>query len=525
MIRERSLEESLAGHLRERLERLDAGAARFARYRDDPVAFSRDVIGREPWSRQCEVLDALVTDDQVTIRSCNGAGKTFLAALAVWWYVKTRGAGAEVYLASTKGEQAEKGLWKEIRHLYLSSKQPLGGDLPKLGKTGWQGDEHEQIAVLTAKKAEAMAGMRSRRMMIVADEASGIDDALIDAMWGMLSGGGKFLLIGNPMRSEGAFFRSHRRESDWTRFGFSAFDIPNVIEGRTVVEGLTTLGWVEGRKREWGEDSALYKIRVLGQFVVDESGKPIPWDAIVAAQERWSTTKAEGLLRIGLDPAGPGEAGDRTSMTAVRGLRMLEEVGGETWTDDEKIVQLLGFVARHRLADETPEVVVDSDGPIGSKLFTRLVGVANAQRSGRKFAVRSVKPSSKAQREPDLYDRVREELFANLALWVKRGGAITAEDKLAHELNTPNWRGTLAGLLKLTDKREIRKVLHRSPDRADSLALAVWQPSVWRPDDPAAEQATPEPETPQDAAQEFDMVSGNEVWWGDEGSGSGDPSF
>jgi phage terminase large subunit len=513
MIRERSLEESLAGHLRERLERLDAGAAKFARYHDDPIDFSRNVFGREPWDKQAEILDALVTDDNVTVRSCNGAGKTFLAALAAWWYVKTRGAGAEVYLASTKGEQAEKGLWKEIRHLYLSAKQPLGGELPKLGKTGWQGDELEQIAVLTAKKAEAMAGMRSRKMMIVADEASGIDDALIDAMWGMLSGGGKFLLIGNPMRSEGAFFRSHRRESDWTRFGISAFDVPNIIERRTVVEGLTTFGWVEGRKRDWGEDSALYKIRVLGQFVVDERGKPIPWDSIVAAQERWSSTKVEGVLRVGVDPAGPGEAGDRTSMTGVRGQKMLEEHGSETWTEDEIIVQLLGFLTRHRTADETPEVVLDTDGPIGSKLFTRLLGVASVQKPGRQFKVFAVKSSSKAQREPELYDRVREELFANLALWVKRGGAITAEDKLAIELNTPNWKGTLEGRLKLTDKREIRKIIHRSPDRSDSLALAVWLPSAWRPDDPAAEDVVCEPETPQDAAESFDMVEGNDIWW------------
>ncbi len=93
------------------------------------------------------------------------------------------------------------------------------------------------------------------------------------------------------------------------------------------------------------------------------------------------------------------------------------------------------------------------------------------------FTVVGIRASDRAHREPHLYDRMRDELLANLANWLIDGGAIPEDTKLAAELHAPEWTQTITGRLKATPKDEIRKKLGRSPDRGDAVALAVWEPS------------------------------------------------
>jgi hypothetical protein len=83
---------------------------------------------------------------------------------------------------------------------------------------------------------------------------------------------------------------------------------------------------------------------------------------------------------------------------------------------------------------------------------------------------------------PQIYYRVRDELWANLAKWLGDGGAIPPDPKLARELNAPSWAMGLNARFKATPKSEIRSELGRSPDRADAVALAVWEPVVFRPE-------------------------------------------
>ena len=48
----------------------------------DPVAFARDRLGTEPWSRQAEILRAVVDHRRVAVRSGHKIGKSTAAALA-----------------------------------------------------------------------------------------------------------------------------------------------------------------------------------------------------------------------------------------------------------------------------------------------------------------------------------------------------------------------------------------------------------------------------------------------------------
>ena len=69
----------------------------------------------------------------------------------------------------------------------------------------------------------------------------------------------------------------------------------------------------------------------------------------------------------------------------------------------------------------------------------------------------------------------------------------------------------VTGLRKVTQKTEIKKLIGRSPDDADAVALAVW------PSEGQLQGGTaPEPSSvvdPYDLAGQFDEVGGQDVWW------------
>ena len=458
-------------------QRLDEGESSFVRFHEDPSGFFREALGWAPWSKQAEIAECLAREDRVTAASGNGVGKTDLAAALVWWFVKTRGTGCRVFLTSSKLDQSEQGIWRAVRQHYFRAMQrgrPLGGAMPKLGKTGWDGPDGEQVVVLTADKAEAFQGLRAPEMLIIADEASGIDDRIFEAMMANLSGGGKMLLIGNPMRSTGYFFESHKEDSGFARFTISVMDSPNVVQGRTVIKGLAERSFVDRMRDKYGEDSPSFKIRVLGQFILNEAGKPIPWVFIEDAQKRWQATHGNGVLCIGVDPAGPGMGGDMTAIVWRRGWKMLGFVTGQGWNEETIIRHLLDLLREHRSGDECPRVIVDAGGPIGGPLFTRIAGISHVQKPENRWSAFAVRADQAARREPDIYDRIRDELFENLARWIKAEGAIPPHTGLAEELHAPMWVGFGKGKLKLTSKDDVRKILGRSPDIADALALAVW---------------------------------------------------
>ena len=58
---------------------------------DDPVLFSKEILGLELWSKQREILRALWDGQDVDVQSCHSAGKTKVAAVATLGWVARPG--------------------------------------------------------------------------------------------------------------------------------------------------------------------------------------------------------------------------------------------------------------------------------------------------------------------------------------------------------------------------------------------------------------------------------------------------
>lgn len=512
-----------------------------AKYRDDPVAFFREVLGVEPWSKQIEVIETVRDHPRVAVASGHKVSKSHTAAgVALWYYCSFP--DARVVMSSTTSRQVDQILWRELQMMRARSgacveckridpdgrrigrpcphSAIIDGEIGQLARTGLKSDDFREIVGFTAREAEAVAGISGRNLLYIIDEASGVPDVIFEAIEGNRAGGARIVLFSNPTRTMGEFFEAfHSKSKLYKTIQISSEETPNVIEGKLIIPGLATREWIEEKREEWGEDSPIYRVRVRGEFALNEDGKIFSVHTITEAERRWKEATcdpcegvgrvrdrvcdvcdgsgmrpASGRLYIGVDPAGATGTGDESAFCVRRGLRVIELVTARGLDEEGHLGQILGLVRKHKLPRETPVVVFDREGKIGGNLFGYLRGYRDANRDAIELV--PVRSSDRSQRQPLVYDRQRDALAANLEAWFKDGGQIPEDARLAAELHSLEWVQHYNGRLKVTPKKEIKKLLGRSPDRYDALALACWEPLSLRQEAQPARDAHEEEEMP-----------------------------
>jgi hypothetical protein len=312
----------------------------------------------------------------------------------------------------------------------------IEGEIGMLARTGLKSADFREIVGFTAREAEAVAGISGRNLLYLIDEASGVPDIIFEAIEGNRAGGARIVLTSNPTRTTGEFFDAfHGKAKHYKTLRLSSEETPNVRTGEIVVPGLATKEWIDEKREEWGEDSPIYRVRVKGEFCLNEDGKIFSIHAIREAEIRWEETSDAGRLFLGVDPAGATGTGDETVIAVRRGLKLLELVPKRGLDDDGHLALIQAVITKHRLRRETPVVVIDREGPIGSSLYGRALALV-ATKPGL-FEVVGVRSSDKALRMPQIYDRQRDALAANLEAWFRDGGAILEDTRLTAELHLP----------------------------------------------------------------------------------------
>jgi phage terminase large subunit len=468
-----------------------------SRFSADPVGFAHTILGIAPHAAQIEIARAVASDpkSRTAIASGHKIGKSLLLAwLALWFYCSFPRARA--VMSSTTSRQVDQILWRELSLMFYDSgwcldckrSEPdyrrkiarpcphsavIDGDLHELARSGLKAPrDGREVVGFTAREAEAVAGISGANLMYLVDEASGVPDLIFEAIEGNRAGGARIVLTSNPTRTEGVFYECFDQKKEF----WKTFQISSESVARLGIPGLAGDEWIAEKRREYGVDSPFYKIRVLGQFVQGEDGKVLTLHAIAQAEVRWQEVKSSGRLIVGLDPAGPGTAGDESVWAPRRGPRVTTLLARRGLSTDAHVVETLGLLREQRMPQDSdpnmcPLVVVDREGPIGAQVYAALNAYADAHPGT--LEVLGVRSSDRASRQPFIYDRVRDELWGNLAAWLKVG-AIPEDVKLAKELHCPEFATQIHGRLKVTEKSEMRKRLGRSPDRADALCLSVW---------------------------------------------------
>ena len=149
------------------------------RYNRAPIAFVREVLLQEPDAWQVEALRGFAKGfTRHSIKSGHGVGKSCLAAWVVLWFICTR-APFKCALTAPSAPQLFDVLWPELLKWM--------GRMPEQWQALWdvttdhitlKSDKECFVTARTSRPEtpEAMAGLHSRNILLVADEASGIDE-------------------------------------------------------------------------------------------------------------------------------------------------------------------------------------------------------------------------------------------------------------------------------------------------------------------------------------------------------------
>lgn len=435
-------------------------------WKEDPVLFVIDMFGEKPYSKQKQILHAIKNKRRVAVRSGHGVGKTKVAAWVAWWFFVTHPHSKVITTAPT-GRQLRKVLWAELQSLARKIPPVIRANFEILETDIYMRDKAGRrindwfITARTSDKPENMLGFHAPFLLYIVDETSGVPDEIYNAIEGSMTTEAKMLLIGNPTRTTGYFYDAFHSKADlWERIHISCFESPFVNPA-----------WIEEKKREWGIDSDLYRVKVLGEFPRASADSLLPIDWIDRA------TNAEinienGEIRIGVDVARFGtdetvimviesdglnarvvhyEAmmGKETTLTARRALHLAQKYGAAMINvDDTGVGGGVTDILREEVAEKGLDIQIN---PV-------VFGAAPME-------------------SPELYANLKAQLYFKLRDYMNPetpgGISIPDEPKLIRDLSAIRIGYTSRDKIKIIDPP-------KSPDYADALVIALAKTEVMK---------------------------------------------
>lgn len=440
----------------------------------DPKLFAKVFLNTDVWDVQGEILDSIANNSRTAVKACHASSKTFSAAIATLWFLARHNDEAVVVTTAPTWAQVEKLLWGEIHSALLRSRitypKPNQTELrigPKRYAYG--------ISTLVTKQDEGVRfqGIHAKNVLVILDEAPGVDPKIWEAVEGARAGGNvRVLALGNPTISSGPFhsaFIDHR--TGWKCFTIDGFDTPN-LRGITLEQlldpsfesqldnnplpYLITRRWVKEKYYEWGPDHPSWEARVRGRFPKQSADALLSLSWLEEAALRNIAEKDTDELSAGIDVAGPGD--DETSITIRKGPRVILH---EQTTMSDPRGWVLQRLAPHKGALKI--VNVDSIG-IGWGLYQHINDFG--------YPTSPVNVCETAN-DNEKYADLKSELYWGLRLRLSQGDFCgLTDEKTISQLAGIRWKANSRGQVEIESKEKARERGVKSPDRAESIMLA-----------------------------------------------------
>lgn len=484
--------------------------------RSDPIGASRHMFDFDPWSMQRRIVRSVWKYPRTAVRSGNGVGKTAITFGVIGPAFLLAHKNSIVVTTAPTWRQVKQLGWREWRRSWSVMRHRMGQNpqlrempIPQCLSTSVEMDDQWHAFGMSTNEPEAFAGIHARRVLLIADEASGIEEKIYEAGEGFLTGtGARVLLIGNPTKPSGQFYRAFTSErAEWNTLHIGWGNSPNCTGEAArmdpdVAQRIVTESWVEDKRRRWGEDSTLFQVRVLGNFPDQSDDTIISLVSVENAQSRdceddpFNSIDLLSVpnITIACDVARFGN--DETVMMRRRGPKIEElEVyhGRDLTTTAGKLVQH----ARDALALPAVlrvRIVVDDDG-VGGGVTDILRESLQAELRSDRCDLVPFRGGEKAIR-PERFTNKRTEAWFR-AKWAMDTLDIPNNDDLAADLVSVLYKMTSSGQLQAERKDDTKKRLGRSPDRGDAFVMVL---------EPERQRAVIEPFlTPDGEASAYDI--------------------
>lgn len=464
--------------LRRRAATLKTGVAK---YYYDPIGFATDCIdwrdsdGLTPY--QLDIMKTLVEKRRICVRGPHGLGKSAVSALTILWFaltsdaagvdwkcVYTAGAWRQIiqYLSPEIRKWAARLRWDLVRDRPFHSSELLNLSLRLT---------HGSAFGAACSNPALIEGAHADRLLFLYDESKSIPAGTFDACEGAFSGTGESyaMALSTPGPPAGRFYdiQSHKA-------GYEDWFVRHVTVQEAIAAKRISEKWMEDRKRQWGETSALFQNRVLGEFHAGEEDSVIPLSWAEAAVERWHEWNDTGRVdpgkphTVGIDVARSGA--DKT-VFAIRWGHVVTELRSFALADT---MTTAGRAAGILENDPTMTGIVDVIG-VGAGVYDRL-----REQGLRVQAFNAAGKTSRKDSTGELgFLNIRAAAWQNLREMLDpSAGAelcLPDDDELLGDLVSPKMMEPMSGgKLKLESKDDIKERIGRSTDRGDAVVMACF---------------------------------------------------
>lgn len=462
-------------------------------YRNRPDAFMMDCIaweaGQGPTDYQLEIAAALPIKKRVAVRGPHTLGKTSMAAIIIHWFALTRD-GEDWKCPTTAGvfRQLSRYLWPEVHKWSRRLKWDV------IGRAPYSSDELLQMNLklrtgeafaVASSNHEFIEGAHADHLLYLFDESKIISNNAFDAAEGAFAGGdtaGKealALAISTPGEPMGRFYDIHRRKPGlddwWTR---------HVTREEAIRAGRMSRQWADQRLKQWGENSAIYMNRVMGEFHAGDIDGLIPLSWVELANQRWYEIMDAGgihgipFICVGADI---GETNDKT-IFALRFGNVIDRLREYQKADLMETADRISSILESRGGYS----VIDAIG-IGSGVCSR---VKQKKLAGISF-IAGAKTHAKDRTNEFSFTNLRSAAWYNLREMLdpnnEENVALPPDDDLTGDLTAPKYQVKSGSRIAVESKGEtveggkgVKARLGRSTDRGDACVMA-FIPRSWIP--------------------------------------------
>lgn len=443
-----------------------------------------------PYEWQIKILrqlgaGLLTIDDAIRLArtSGHGIGKSALVSWIILWAISTYEDTKGVVTANTENQLKTK-TWAEVSKWHRLF---IGRDIFEMAATALYSKDplHEKtwridMVPWSIKNTEAFAGLHNsgKRILIVFDEASAIDDVIWEVAEGALTDRDTEIIwcvFGNPTRNKGRFrecFHGGKFAHRW---------IAEAIDSRTVPG--TNLKQFKEWIDDYGEDSDFVRVRVRGIFPRTDAISFISYELARLASERELPEFFPGTFNpdpviLGVDV---GRFGDDPTVIYARQGRDARSRPPRLLRGMDLMKQA-AVIADYFNKVHASAIMIDGGG-VGGGLVDRLrqlrLPVWEVDFGSSPDGI-NVDPMTR-------YFNKRAEIWGALREWLATGCIISelqGQDlTLVDELTGPTY--SFAGddmEIQLERKKDMKRRQVPSPNAADALACTfayyVYQPSI-----------------------------------------------
>ena len=460
---------------------------------DDPEAF---VLFAFPWGQentplanfkgprkwQREVLRDVATHikrqkglvDFETLRqavsSGRGIGKSALVSWLTIWMLTTR-IGSTTIISANSEAQLRAVTWAEITKWLAMGINSHWFEVSatKVAPANWLSDLVEKDLrkgtrywavegrLWSAENPDSYAGVHNHDgVMVIFDEASGIDDAI----WAVTAGfftentpSRLWLAFSNPRRNTGYFYEAfHSKRDFWTS---------KIVDARTV-EGTDKQGY-QGIIEEYGPDSSQAHVEVYGMFPSEGDDQFIPTNLVDEAMARAKYKDQTAPIIVGVDPA---RFGADATVIAIRQGRDIVRIDRHRGDDTMTVV---GHIIE-AIEEFKPALVVIDEGGLGAGIVDRL--------KEQRYKVKGVNFGNKSS-NAIMYGNKRAEMWGKMKDWL-RTASVPKDRFLKSDLVSPMMKPDSRGTIFLESKKEMKARGLASPDAADAICVTFAFPVAHR---------------------------------------------